>query len=174
MVFRVCACHDTCVLRLTRVRVQPSASVSVPRVCFHLLRCCSALFLVPPAHNRLFWRSSLLFTPEGSTPFCTAALSNGALPTPSGLSQQYSLPHGDVGRKAKGIQTTHTIRAHYHGLCRVAQTAVAPQSCFFFKGCFACRWRAVPTASEASRLVEPTSFCRARAPRGCRHLQQSG
>ena len=28
--------------------------------------------------------------------------------------QQYSLPLSDVGRKTKGIQTTHTIRAHPH------------------------------------------------------------
>ena len=52
---------------------------------------------------------------EEFTPFCTAASSsNGALPTPSGFSQQYSLPLSDLGRKAKGIQTTHTIRAQSH------------------------------------------------------------
>ena len=58
---------------------------------------------------------------EESTPFGAAASSNGALPTPSGLSQQYSLPLGDVGRKTKDTHTTHTIRAqsHRHGLCRV-------------------------------------------------------
>ena len=51
---------------------------------------------------------------EEFTPFCTPASSNGALPTPSGLSGHYPLPLSDVGREAKGIQTTHTIRAQSH------------------------------------------------------------
>ena len=68
---------------------------------------------------------------EECTPVYTAASSIGALPTPSGFWQQYSLPPSDMGRKTKGIQKTHTIRAqlHWHGLCHVTQTAVAPRSC---------------------------------------------
>ena len=64
------------------------------------------------------------------TPFCTAASSNGA--TPSAISEHHPLPLSHVGRKADDIQTTHTILAqsHSHELCRITQTAVAPQSCF--------------------------------------------
>ena len=40
------------------------------------------------------------------------------------------LPLSDVGRKTKGIRTTH--QSHWHGLRRIAQTAVAPQSCLSF------------------------------------------
>ena len=68
---------------------------------------------------------------EEVTLFCTAAWSNGVLPTPSGHSERCILPFTDVGWKAKGIHTTHTIRAqsHWHGFCRTTKTAVAPQSC---------------------------------------------
>ena len=63
--------------------------------------------------------------------FCTAAWSNRVLPTPSGHSERCILPFTDVGWQAKGIHTTHTIRAqsHWHGFCRTTKTAVAPQSC---------------------------------------------
>ena len=42
------------------------------------------------------------------TPFCAAASSNGALPTPSGLSQQYSLPPGGVAQKKQGAYKRRT------------------------------------------------------------------
>ena len=48
---------------------------------------------------------------EEFTSFRTAAASNGALPTPSGLSQQYSLPLSDVGRKTK--QRAYRRRTQY-------------------------------------------------------------
>ena len=97
------SCYHTCVLRFICVRAQPQAA------CLHyVLRHCNALSLVPSAHSRLvlrcLHRRSSLF--EGFTPFCAVASSNGALPTPSGLLQQYSVPLCDVGRKTKGIQTT--------------------------------------------------------------------
>ena len=79
-------------------------------------------------------RSSLQFTLEEATPFRTEASSNGALPS---LSQQYSFSLSDVGRKTKGIQTAHTLRAklHQHGFSRglifspsSSQSIAAPSS----------------------------------------------
>ena len=97
--------HDTCGLRLP-VRAQPQASMSVSRTCFiaHVAALPSFSGTARPQPT----------CSEVATPFCAAASSNGALPTPSGRSQQYSLPLGDAGRKTKGKQTTHTIRAQSH------------------------------------------------------------
>ena len=49
----------TCVLRLTRVRALSYARLSVSRVCVMYSVAAYAIFLVPPALNRLVLRSSL-------------------------------------------------------------------------------------------------------------------
>ena len=48
---------------------------------------------------------------EEFTAFCAVASSNGALPTPSRLSEHHPLPLSDVAQKTCTLQTTHTIRA---------------------------------------------------------------
>ena len=73
--------------------------------------------LAPLALAELFYKK--LSTSPMQPPRCngkvgTATSSNGALPTPSGLSRQYSLPLSVVGRKKQIIQTKHTTRAQLH------------------------------------------------------------
>ena len=68
---------------------------------------------------------------EEFTPFCVAASTNGALPTPFRFSKHHFLL-GDWERKTQTTQTTHTIRAQlrWEILWRLTHTAVAPV--FFF------------------------------------------
>ena len=67
---------------------------------------------------------------EEFTPFCVAASTNGALPTPFRFSKHHFLL-SDWERKTQTTQTTHTIRAQprWEILWRLTHTAVAP---FFF------------------------------------------
>ena len=69
------------------------------------------------------------------------------------------LPLGDVGRKTKGIPTTHTVRAqsHWHGHCRITQTAGAPWSCnssIASPASIQVQFRGAADKYQASRLVD--------------------
>ena len=67
---RTCSWQDkkiyTCALRLTRVRAQRQASISVSRVWFHHPRHCSALFLAQACKHRLASASRLLTVLAGA------------------------------------------------------------------------------------------------------------
>ena len=64
-------------------------------------------------------------------PFCAAAPSNRASPTPSHLSEHFPYLLVTWDEKTKHKQTAHTIRArtHWDGSCRLTRTAVAPWTC---------------------------------------------
>ena len=94
-----------------------SPAMSVSRVCITFHGTAHAIFVVPPAHDRLVPRSSLRgfhSALRSSLRFCAVASSNGALPTPSCLSEHYPLLLSGVERRTKSMQTTHTVREQSH------------------------------------------------------------
>ena len=67
---------------------------------------------------------------EQSTPFCAAASSIGALPTPSRLSERHPYFSGTWNEKEHADDAHNTSAATLARIMSCSQTLVVPQSCF--------------------------------------------